>query len=328
MNLVFNTPNKALFQEKIDVDIYLEMDPLMNEIYEILIEALRTSRTYKSGHIFKMAFALCDYILSTKHPEEMIAEMKELLDNETNPEIRDLTLATVLVLLRLYRSPDGTTDDKIRRTTNLIQKSLEYDISYYVKDLIFNSNFYSERRKHANLDFHLHEGFVFEAEMPTNVSVINEDVAVMQECFSKADSRLKYLQGIYPSKAIAIMKPEEHERLLEYIRSFILTGETPSNIKKINATIGSMYFLRYSFYLIYLDLKGTIAQYNANKWINLLFAIFTNFEGASESTHVTKFSEKPEDYEKTVELIEKSLVSHGTDFGGKLKVSESNQRVS
>lgn len=307
MILIFDTQDKALFQEKVDVDFYLEMDPLMDKIYDILIDALCYSTTFKAGHLFKMAFAICAYIMKNRHPEERIAEMIELLDNMSNEEIRSLILATVWVLLSLYRSPDKRTDDKIRRITNLMERALEDNDSRQVKHLVYLANEYVDTRKYANLDFISHEGLIIESDAPPKVSIGNRNNEKLLECAEKAKRRLQIFSGISPKALTSFMEQDEFNNLVNYVKHFVIFGKIPNDIQKINARVNNKMFISYTFHCIFEDLQGSKANHKADEWVGLMFAIFSNFDSVLPQTFISKFSEKPKDYDETVATIEKSL---------------------
>lgn len=307
MFLLFNTQDEALFQEKIDVDLYLEMDPLMDKIYDILIEALCDSTRFKAGHLFKMAFAICAYIMENKHPEEHIAEIKELLDNYEEHQIGELVMATTLVLLSLYRSPDKTTDEKIRRMTNLLKKAVSDNKSSYIGHLIYYANSFSEKRRYANLDFASHEGLIIESDAPPKASIGNGNCKELFECAEKAKRRLLFLSGISPKNHTLFMEQDEFTNLVNYVEHFVIFGEIPNDIRKINARVSNKLFISYTFHCIYEDLKETEAYHKTAEWVALMRAIFSNFDDTALTTPKNKFSEMPKDYDETVATIEKSL---------------------
>lgn len=307
MTLIFDTQDKALFQEKVDVDFYLEMDPLMDKIYDILIEALCDSTTFKAGHLFKMAFAICAYIMENKHPEEHIAEIKKLLDNHKEHQIGELVMASTLVLLSLYRSPDKTTDEKIRRMTNLLKKAISGNRSSYIDHLIYYANSFSEKRRYANLDFSSHEGFIIESDAPPKVSIGNGNNEKLLECAEKAKLRLQILSGISPKTLTSFMEQDEFTNLVDYVKHFVIFGEIPNDIRKINANVSNKLFISYTFHCIFEDLQGSEANHKADEWVGLMFAIFSNFDNVLPKTIISKFSTKPDDYDETVATIEKNL---------------------
>lgn len=307
MFLTFDTKNQDIFHEKVDVDFYLDMDPLMNEIYDVLIEELCNSKTFKAGHLFKMAFAICAYIMKNKHPEEHFAEIKELLDNHVVIEIRNLILVVVRFLLVLYRSPDNTTDEKIRRIIRLIENARwECDTTsiHLLESLTIH---YADKRKYANLDFKSHEDFIIAMDVPPNVSAISEEASEVQKCIMMAQKRILFLSGTSPKTHLAFMKPEEYDNFCNYVKYFIAYGEIPNDIQKINARVNDKRYLSYAFHQIYDDLKTSSIKHFAKEWVELLFAIFSNFDNMKEETYIRKFSEKPNDFDKTIALIKESL---------------------
>ncbi len=112
-----------------------------------------------------------------------------------------------------------------------------------------------------------------------------------------AHKRLDFLSGCNLSGE-KIMSDKDYISLLGYIDEFITNGQIPQNITKIK-TNTTIEYLRYTFYLIYKDLKNPTRA----EWINLLHAIFFQFINTETSTTTKKFSTPPHLYEDDIKTI-------------------------
>jgi hypothetical protein len=123
-----------------------------------------------------------------------------------------------------------------------------------------------------------------------------------QEQKSIAQKRFAFLSG-YNRKNEKIMSDDDFARLTTYICSLIETGIVPPNIQPISQTGTTSEYLRYTFYLIHKDLYTT--RPTRPEWLDLLHAVFTQFQDVEVATTRKKFSTVPPHYEKDVREIEK-----------------------
>lgn len=308
MNLIFNIDEFQPLRRKIDVENYLIVAPQMNDVYEILTVGLRHSTIYKPGNVLWAAFSMAAYTLATKHPEERFAELLQLLEANCEKDVRDLVLGTLWVLLVLYRSPDTLTDTKIRLMTQLIKIELDDCQSTLLDPLVQLANKYFLHSVHANLDFKSHEGFIIETDEPSNVLPMSERTDEQLLCLEKARKRLQFLSGISTKSHLPFMKSGEYDALVHYVEHFVLYGEIPHGIQKIDAKVNDKRFLSFTFHCIFSDLKTSVTNHTAKEWVELLFAIFSNFDEVSQKTYKSKFCDKPKDYEEIVAQIEKNIL--------------------
>lgn len=117
-----------------------------------------------------------------------------------------------------------------------------------------------------------------------------------------AQKRIAFLAG-YNRKNEKIMTDSDFARLITYIHSLIDTGTVPTNILPISQTGISNEYLRYTFYLIHKDLYTT--RPIRPEWIDLLRAIFTQFQGVEKETIRKKFSTIPTHYDSDIQEIVK-----------------------
>jgi len=117
-----------------------------------------------------------------------------------------------------------------------------------------------------------------------------------------AQKHIAFLVG-YNRKNEKIMTDSDFARLTTYIYSLIDTGTIPANIQAISQTGTTSEYLRYTFYLIHKDLYTT--RPIRPEWIDLLHAVFTQFQGVEKETIRKKFSTKPTHYDSDIQEIEK-----------------------
>jgi len=91
-----------------------------------------------------------------------------------------------------------------------------------------------------------------------------------------------------------IMSNDEFERLKFYIFALIDTGKIPEDIQPIAKTGITNEYLRYTFYLIHVELYTS--RPIRPEWIDLLHAIFTQFNEVEKETTRKKFSSIPTFY--------------------------------
>jgi hypothetical protein len=115
---------------------------------------------------------------------------------------------------------------------------------------------------------------------------------------------INYLSG-YNRKNEKILSDDDFTRLTTYICTLIDTGAVPANIQPISHTGTSNEYLRYTFYLIHKELYTTRPV--RQEWIELLHAVFTQFQDVDTQTTRKKFSTVPPLYEKDVKDIEKQM---------------------
>ena len=135
----------------------------------------------------------------------------------------------------------------------------------------------------------------------TNIKTKQHKTATSQ-LKTKAHKRLDFLSGcnLHDEK---IMSDEDYISLLGYVDEFITNGQIPQNITTIN-TYTTIEYLRYTFYLIYKDLN--LKNPTRAEWVDLLHAVFSQFENTEIPTTNKKFSTKPNLYESDTKTIIKN----------------------
>lgn len=111
-------------------------------------------------------------------------------------------------------------------------------------------------------------------------------------------SHLDFLTGYINNEKI--MKDDDYENLIQYITTFLTEKKVPVISARIR-TNTTQVFLRYTFYLMYKDLK--LKQPSRNAWVSLLHAIFPQFDDTDESVTYKKFSTKPDLYDSDKKSI-------------------------
>ena len=111
-------------------------------------------------------------------------------------------------------------------------------------------------------------------------------------------SHLDFLTGYINNEKI--MKDDDYENLIQFITSFLTEKKVPVISARIR-TNTTQVFLRYTFYLMYKDLK--LKQPSRNAWVSLLHAIFPQFDDTDESVTYKKFSTKPDLYDSDKKSI-------------------------
>lgn len=111
-------------------------------------------------------------------------------------------------------------------------------------------------------------------------------------------SHLDFLTGYINNEKI--MKDDDYENLIQYITTFLTEKKVPAISARIR-TNTTQVFLRYTFYLMYKDLK--LKQPSRNAWVSLLHAIFPQFNDTDESVTYKKFSTKPDLYDSDKKSI-------------------------
>lgn len=111
-------------------------------------------------------------------------------------------------------------------------------------------------------------------------------------------SHLDFLTGYINNEKI--MKDDDYENLIQFIKSFLTEKKVPVISARIR-TNTTQVFLRYTFYLMYKDLK--LKQPSRNAWVSLLHAIFPQFDDTDESVTYKKFSTKPDLYDSDKKSI-------------------------
>ena len=111
-------------------------------------------------------------------------------------------------------------------------------------------------------------------------------------------SHLDFLTGYINNEKI--MKDDDYENLIQYITTFLTEKKVPVISARIR-TNTTQVFLRYTFYLMYKDLK--LKQPSRNAWVSLLHAIFPQFNDTDESVTYKKFSTKPDLYDSDKKSI-------------------------
>lgn len=120
----------------------------------------------------------------------------------------------------------------------------------------------------------------------------------------KATARklLNFLSG-HNLKNEKIMSDNDFARLVQYIENLIDTGNVPAEIKPIYTINISNEYLRYTFYLIHKKLYST--RPIRPEWINLLHAVFSQFENVTLETTRKKFSTVPLHYDSDLLTFQK-----------------------
>jgi hypothetical protein len=114
--------------------------------------------------------------------------------------------------------------------------------------------------------------------------------------------RIAFLVG-YNRHNEKIMSDDDFARLTTYIFLLIDTGTVPPNIQPISQTGTTSEYLRYTFYLIHKELYTT--RPIRPEWIDLLHAVFTQFQDVEKETTRKKFSAVPQHYETDIKEIVK-----------------------
>jgi hypothetical protein len=99
------------------------------------------------------------------------------------------------------------------------------------------------------------------------------------------------------------MTDNDFARLVQYVENLIDTGNVPTDIKPIYTINISNEYLRYTFYLIHKQLYSTRPIHP--EWINLLHAVFSQFENATFETTRKKFSTVPLHYDSDLLIFQK-----------------------
>jgi hypothetical protein len=119
---------------------------------------------------------------------------------------------------------------------------------------------------------------------------------------SITQKRIAFLSG-YNRLNAKIMSETDFALLNTYICSLIDTGTMPTNIQQISQTGTTNEYLRYTFYLIHKELYTT--RPIRPEWIDLLHAVFAQFNDVEKETTRKKFSTVPQHYETDIKEIEK-----------------------
>lgn len=93
-----------------------------------------------------------------------------------------------------------------------------------------------------------------------------------------------------------IMNDKDYDRLVKYVTYMIEYEAVPPKIERIPQINTSNEYIRYTFYLIHKALYTTKAK--RNYFIHFLHNVFSQFQNTEWSTTNTKFSTKPNQYDK------------------------------
>ncbi|HEY5507978.1 MAG TPA: hypothetical protein VIK29_04835, partial [Paludibacter sp.] len=122
-----------------------------------------------------------------------------------------------------------------------------------------------------------------------------------QEQKTTARKLLNFLSG-HNLKNEKIMSDTDFARLVQYVENLIDTGNVPADIKPIYTISISNEYLRYTFYLIHKQLYST--RPIRPEWINLLHAVFSQFENVVFETTRKKFSTVPLHYDSDLQKFQ------------------------
>lgn len=123
-----------------------------------------------------------------------------------------------------------------------------------------------------------------------------------QQQKNTAQKLINFLSG-YNLKNEKIMPDDNFARLSNYIAALIDNGTLPANIQPIPQTGVSSEYLRYTFYLIHKELYTT--RPIRPEWIDLLHAVFVQFNNSEKETTRKKFSKKPDHYDSDIATFTK-----------------------